>query len=519
MMRALMVLAPLPALAAALAVLVGAPIAFDLPALRISLELDVPGAMLMGAAALLWIAAAIFAVTSGVTNRSGARFGVCWLLTLVGSLGVFVAADLLTFYLVFALVSLPAWGLVIHDEDAPAWRAGGVYMAFTVLSEALLLLGFVLLAVGEPNGSVQIHDVVAALPNSPWRAPAILFTGAGFALKIGLVPAHGWMPLSYAAAPNPAAAALSGAAVKAGVIGLIRFLPFDDANGMLQGAGEALVVLGLFSAFYGVALGFTQSNPKTVLAYSSISQMGVIATVLGMGLAAPEGGGETALAASFYAAHHVLAKGALFLAVGVIALTPASRAGPTLILAAIPALSLGGLPLSGGALAKLAVKAPLGDGLISTLGDLSAAGTTLLMLHFLMRLGRTAAQESLTQIPIGLTLPWRILAVASVIVPWLLYAVVMGPLTDALTLKALLASLWPVVVGAALAFALQRWRGRLPQLPAGDIVGAIERAFRASWSIGAAMDWADSRLRQWPAAGLSLLAIAAALGATILFGR
>ena len=61
--------------------------------------------------------------------------------------------------------------------------------------------------------------------------------------------------------------------------------------------------------------------PKTVLAYSSISQMGVIAAVLGMGLAAGDQG--AALDAAFYAAHHVLVKGALFLAVGVVAATSA----------------------------------------------------------------------------------------------------------------------------------------------------------------------------------------------------
>ena len=102
----------------------------------------------------------------------------------------------------------------------------------------------------------------------------------GFALKIGLVPLHVWMPLAYTAAPIPAAAVLSGAAVKAGVIGLIRFLPLGAA---MPGWGEALVALGFFSAFYGVAVGITQANPKTVLAYSSVSQMGVIAAVLGMG--------------------------------------------------------------------------------------------------------------------------------------------------------------------------------------------------------------------------------------------
>jgi formate hydrogenlyase subunit 3/multisubunit Na+/H+ antiporter MnhD subunit len=131
---------------------------------------------------------------------------------------------------------------------------------------------------------------------------------------------HGWMPLAYTAAPIPAAAVLSGAAVKAGVIGLIRFLPFEAA---LPGWGDALVVFGFVSAFYGVAIGITQRNPKAVLAYSSISQMGVIAVVLGMGLAAADKG--AALDAAFYAAHHVLVKSALFLAIGVVAATSSRR--------------------------------------------------------------------------------------------------------------------------------------------------------------------------------------------------
>ena len=355
---ALLVLAPLPGLAAALLAIGGTPLAFDQPQLKISLALDVPGAILLGVAALLWSAAGVYAFTDLRGKANSARFAACWLLTLTGSLGVFIAADLLGFYLVFALVSLPAYGLIVHDDDDDAaQRAGGVYMAFTVLGEAFLLLGFVLLAAGEPNDSLQIRDVVAALPQSPWRDAALGFTVAGFALKIGTVPAHGWMPLTYTAAPIPAASVLSGAAVKAGVIGLIRFLPLDAA---MPGAGETLVVLGFFSAFYGVAIGITQANPKTVLAYSSISQMGVIAAVLGMGLAA--GDKSVALDAAFYAATHVLAKGALFLAVGVVAVTSAHRLRPTLILAAVLALGLGGLPLTGGALAKLAVKAPLGDG-------------------------------------------------------------------------------------------------------------------------------------------------------------
>jgi formate hydrogenlyase subunit 3/multisubunit Na+/H+ antiporter MnhD subunit len=510
----LLALAPVPALAAAILTLGGTPLRFDQPKFPMSLELDASGSMLLGAAALLWMIAGVYAFTDMRDTVKRTRFAVCWLLTLTGNLGVFIAADLLGFFLVFALVSIPAYGLVAYDDDAAARRAGGVYTAFTMLGETFLLIGFVLLAAGEPNGSLQIHDVVAALPGSPWRTAAVAFTIAGFALKIGSVPLHGWMPLSYSAAPSSAAAVLSGAAVKSGVIGLIRFLPFDAG---LPGCGEALAALGLFSAFYGVAIGITQSNPKTLLAYSSISQMGVITAVLGMGCAAADRG--AALDAAFYATHHVLAKGALFMAVGVVATTPTRRLWPVLLLAAVVSLSLGGLPLTGGALAKLAIKQPLGSGVVGVLASLSAVGTTVLMLHFIQRLALTGSPDAEAMPRAAFTLPWLATALASVLVPWVLYPAVRGHWIDALTPPALWDALWPVLVGAALALGLRRWGNRLPHLPEGDIVVTGEAAFRASYVFGALLERADSHLRQWPVAGLALLTIAIVLGTAILSGH
>lgn len=106
---------------------------------------------------------------------------------------------------------------------------------------------------------------------SEWRATILTLLMLGFGAKIGLVPFHIWMPLAYRAAPIPAVAVLSGAGVKAGVIGLIRFLPMDVA---MPEWGAALATAGLISAYCGVAVGITRPNPKTVLAYSSVSQMG-----------------------------------------------------------------------------------------------------------------------------------------------------------------------------------------------------------------------------------------------------
>jgi formate hydrogenlyase subunit 3/multisubunit Na+/H+ antiporter MnhD subunit len=100
-------LAPLPALGAALLVLDGSPLSFAEPAFQISLFLDKPAAMLLAVAAILWIGAGVTAVCRRPIDE---RFTVCWLLTMIGSFGVFIAADLLTFYLVYALVSIPAFG-------------------------------------------------------------------------------------------------------------------------------------------------------------------------------------------------------------------------------------------------------------------------------------------------------------------------------------------------------------------------------------------------------------------------
>ena len=78
----------------------------------------------------------------------------------------------------------------------------------------------------------------------------------------------------------------------------------------LPSFGEALAWAGFVSAFYGAAIGLTQQNPKTVLAYSSVSQMGVIAAALGMGLASSDQG--AAADAAFYAVNHVFVKAGLF---------------------------------------------------------------------------------------------------------------------------------------------------------------------------------------------------------------
>ena len=160
-MPALLALAPVPALAAAL-LASGGTLALPPVLLRIRLALDVPGALLLGVAALLWIAAGFYA-TAWLRGRPDAgRFAVWWLLTLTGSLGVFMAADLVSFYLVFSMVSLAAYGLIVDDGTPRARRYGLIYVALAVLGEAFLLMAFVLLAAGHAGRQPADPDAVAS---------------------------------------------------------------------------------------------------------------------------------------------------------------------------------------------------------------------------------------------------------------------------------------------------------------------------------------------------------------------
>jgi formate hydrogenlyase subunit 3/multisubunit Na+/H+ antiporter MnhD subunit len=505
----LLPLAALPGLATALFAPGGALVLAPDP-LRMVLTLDHPGAMLLGGASLLWTFAGLYARSYMADDPRAARFAVWWLLTLAGSLGVFIVADLASFYLMFALVSLSAFGLVSHEGTRGANRAGFIYMSLAILGEAFLLLAFVMLAAGA-QGNPLIGEALASLPGSPWESTIIILLILGFGLKMGLVPLHVWMPLAHPVAPMPASAALSGIVVKAGVIGLIRFLPLDVG---LPDWGGVLMTLGLVTAFYAVLVGITQQHPKTVLAYSTVSQMGFIATVLGAGMAA--GSPLTADFAAYYALHHMLVKGALFLGVGVVATSGSHRPIWILPVCAVLALSLAGLPLTSGALAKYAAKALMGDDLVAALASLAAAGSAVLMLHFLQLLaGFSKAADNAPADP-DLLLPWAATAATSLIVPWLLLKTVTGYGRSAMfDLDALWNATWPLLIGGLLFLLLRRFSGRLPRIPEGDVVVLAESAEPLATRAGAALERADGFLRQWPVAGIALVAIVLALGAAL----
>jgi hypothetical protein len=169
------------------------------------------------------------------------------------------------------------------------------------------------------------------------------------------------------------------------------------------------------------------------------------------------------------------------------------------------------LPLTGGALAKLAVKDLFGDGPAGMASQLSAAATTALMLLFLIRLARSPQDERADVSP-GRVWSWLALAVAALLIPWLMFAAIGSP-AEALDPAKLWDAVWPMLIGAALAGGLWVLGDFLPRIPAGDIIVAEEAAFHGLAPLGAAFERADQGVRQWPAAGVALIMIVLALAA------
>lgn len=463
--------AAVPALAVALGG--GASTRADWLLLEVALSSDPLARVFLAGAALLWIAAGMAA--HGTLTPPRRRFAALGLLALGANVTLVLAADAVTFYAGFAVMTFAAYGLVVHDGTAFAHRAGRAYLVMSVLGEMALLAG-VLLAV-HVAGTAMLDALPAAVAGSEHRGPIVGLLLVGLGVKAGLAGLHMWLPLAHPAAPAAASALLSGAMIKAGLLGWLRLLPLGEAA--MTGAGGALVGLGLVGVFGAVAVGLTQRAPKVNLAYSSVSQIGLAVTVVGLAIAEPAVAPAARSATAVFALHHGMAKGALFLIVGTL------RGRAALAGTALAAAALAGAPLTSGFAAKALFKdvaeaaGPLGAAVVAALPWTSVA-TALLMARLLwlqvqrapLPLTRWSWVGSALALAGALTATWGLPAARA--------AGVAG--IDPGAASALGEATWPLLVAAVpVALALLR-PVRVPELPAGDVLRLVTPITSAAWN-------------------------------------
>lgn len=424
-------------------------------------------------AAAVWALAGIYAFASETPGKR-LRLAAFYLPAAAGGIACMLASNALSFYAAYTLTALSSVGLIAWNGDERARKAARIYLALTVTSEALLLAAL-MMAAGR-SWSWALPGLREEWASAPEAGLVMWLLTASLMIKCGSTLFAGVLPLSYENAPAGAAAALAGASVKIGLLALLWLLPLGIPG--FETWGAAYVVIGLSSAFLGVALGLLARTPRAMLGYSSASQMGLAFVAAGAALIAPQTGAIPALAAVVaFTVHHALAKSALVLG------SDAGRArGSALgraldaVLLALPAAALIGAPLTSGFVAKLAIKAALSNAAAApivqaaaSLLPVSSVATGLLMIRFLVAVRRSAPPKR--PLPRLGRAAWYALTGLSAAValtgPWSFSSYAREHLFDA---HALWSATWPALAAVALAAAARIARLSAPSIETGDLL-------------------------------------------------
>ena len=284
------------------------------------------------------------------------RFFSFFLAFMGSMLGIVLSGNLVQMALFWEMTSLASFMLIGYWHHRPDARRGArMALTVTVAGGLCLLAGILML--GRVVGSYDLDRVLASgdlVRGHDWYLPILVLVALGALTKSAQFPFHFWLPRAMAA-PTPVSAYLHSATmVKAGVFLLTRFWPVlagtPEWSWIIGGAGLCTLLIGAFVAIF-------QQDLKGLLAYSTLSHLGLITLLLGIGTPL------AAVAAIFHTMNHATFKASLFMAAGIIdhetgtrdlrRLSGLSRPMPrTATLAIIAAAAMAGVPLLNGFLSK-----------------------------------------------------------------------------------------------------------------------------------------------------------------------
>ncbi|HEX2026608.1 MAG TPA: NADH-quinone oxidoreductase subunit M [Nitriliruptorales bacterium] len=292
-----------------------------IPTLGVAYRVGVDGVALVIATA----SALLFTVSAAypADTRDRPRHYYAWLLFLEAvSLGVFLALDLLLFYVFFDLSLVGMYFLIGEWGHGDAKRSALKFFLFTLAGSLTMLLGILGLALATEPLTFDMATLIRHQPlageglRSSLVLLGLLF---GLGVKTPVVPLHTWLPPAHVDAPGPASAILAGVLLKMGTYGMIR-IPFAMMRATFAQWALVLAVIGVISAVYGALVALGQSNLKRRIAYTSVNHMGYVVLAIaaaGGVLAGDEPGRELAITgATTQMVAHGLVTGALFLVAG-----------------------------------------------------------------------------------------------------------------------------------------------------------------------------------------------------------
>jgi NADH-quinone oxidoreductase subunit M len=244
----------------------------------------------------------VFLSSWNTIHKHPKEYVIAFLVMEAAMIGVFIATDLVLFYVFFELTLLPMYLIIGVWGGANRIYAAIKFFLFTIAGSLLMLLGVITFTIAELYGTSL----------APHAQTLLFFAFAlAFAIKVPLFPLHTWLPDAHVEAPTGGSIILAGVMLKMGTYGFLRFvLPFfPDATAKYAGLLIALSVIGIV---YGALVAWVQPDMKKLVAYSSVSHLGFC--VLGIFAL-----NQTSIEGSILQmVNHGLSTGALFLCVGVI---------------------------------------------------------------------------------------------------------------------------------------------------------------------------------------------------------
>lgn len=257
------------------------------------LKIDEMSILFMGLLAVVWLLVGVFSFEymkheeeaehkeAHTRSLSGACFYGCYLMVAGVMNGIFMAGNLVTFYLFYEFMTLLSVPFVLHTMTKEAVFAAKKYLFYSIAGASLAVFGFAFLYTSA--GTLSFIPGGIFTNGLPAENEGVLLLAAflmilGFGTKAGMFPMHGWLPSAHPVAPAPASAVLSGMITKTGVLGILRTVFYLFGADHLRGTWVqyAFIGLALTTVFMGSMLAYKEQIMKKRLAYSTVSQVSYV---------------------------------------------------------------------------------------------------------------------------------------------------------------------------------------------------------------------------------------------------
>lgn len=303
----------------------------------------------------------------------------CFILTHFAIIAVCAIQNSIAFLIAWEIMVICAFVLVIFEGEKPKTIKAGInYIIQSHIGIVFLYIAFIWVSSKTNTFDFASISVFASKEKHLFSFLLMLIFFIGFAIKAGFVPFHTWLPHAHPAAPSHISAIMSGVLIKIGIYGILRMILLVNTNYLAF--GYFILFMSVITGIYGVMLAIVQHNLKTLLAYHSIENIGIIGIGIGVGCIGI-GSNNTVLAtfgfagALLHTLNHSLFKSLLFFSAGNIYQALHSvyieklggilkRMPHTALLFLIAALAICGLPPFNGFVSEYLIYGSLFNGIL-----------------------------------------------------------------------------------------------------------------------------------------------------------